>query len=95
MPIENSRSVTRVARSCLNLDRTATATKASRSRKIQHHHIGTLVDSFQDDFAAVWGEVEIANIEVGRKIRQLPFRGCVQVDEPEILVLDLSPQDQE
>ncbi len=95
MPIENSSSVIRVARSCLNLDRTATATKASRSRKIQHHHVGTLLDSFQDHFPAVWGEVEIANIEVGRKIRQLPLGARVQVDEPEILVLNLSPQDQE
>jgi hypothetical protein len=94
MLIENSSSVIRGARSYLNLDRTATATKASRSRKIQHHHIGTLLDSFQDDFPAVWGEVEIANIEVGRKIRQLPLGARVQIDEPEILMLYLSPQDQ-
>ena len=38
---------------------------------------------------------KVANIKIGREIGQLPLNSRFQVDEPEILVLNLSPQQHE
>ena len=54
-----------------------------------------LLHSFEDDFTAVWGNVEGANIEVGREVGQLSLGTRLQVYEPEILVLNLSSQEHE
>ena len=63
--------------------------------EIQEHHIRALLHSFEDNFAAIRGDVEVANIEVRREVRQLPFRACLEVDDPEILVLNFSSQKNE
>jgi hypothetical protein len=65
------------------------------SGEIKQHDIRAFLHSFEDDFTAVWGDVEGLNIEVGRKVRQLPLIASVEVDEPEILVLHLSSQEHE
>ena len=40
----------------------------SRSRKIQQQHIGALLHSFEDNFAAIWGDVEVVNVEVSGQV---------------------------
>ena len=62
----------------------------SPSGEIQHHHIGTLLHSFEDDFLAVRGDIEVANVEVRREVGQLPLGTRLQVDEFEIFVLNFS-----
>jgi hypothetical protein len=63
-----------------------------RPGQIQQHQVGALLQSFEDDFAAVRGEVEIAHVEVGRKVGQLPFRPRIEIDAPKILMLNLSTE---
>ena len=36
--------------------------------EIEQHHIRMLLLSFEDNFTTVWGDVEVANVEVGRKV---------------------------
>ena len=64
-------------------------------RQVQQDDIGALLRSFQDNFAAVWGDVEVANIEIRSEIGQLPLGGGPEVDEPEILVVNLSAKQHE
>jgi len=42
--------------------------------EIHQHHLRMLLHSFEDNFRAVCGNVEVANIKVGREVSQLPFR---------------------
>src|SRR6266498_1997365 len=42
---------------------------------------------------AIWRDVEVAHVEVGREVRELTLRAGFQVEQPEILVRDLSSQD--
>jgi hypothetical protein len=60
------------------------------SGEIEQHHIRALLHSFEGNFAAVRRDVEVANVEVGRKVGQLPLGARLQVDEPEILMVNLS-----
>jgi hypothetical protein len=64
-------------------------------REIQQHHIRALLHSFEDNFTAVWGDVEVANVEVTSEVSQLSLGARLQVDEPEILMLNLSSQEHE
>jgi hypothetical protein len=66
-----------------------------RSGQIQQHQVGAFLHSFEDNFAAVRREIEVAHVEVGRKARQLPLGPRVKIDEPQILVLNLSPKEDE
>jgi hypothetical protein len=50
---------------------------------------------FEDNPAAIWGDVEVANVKVRSEFGQLPLGARLEVDEPEILVLNLSSQEQE
>jgi hypothetical protein len=54
-------------------------------RKIQHHHVGTLLHAFKYNLTAIRGDVEIANVEAGSEVRQPPSDAGLQVNEPEIL----------
>ena len=36
--------------------------------KIQQDHVGALLHALKDNFTTVWGEVEVANVEVGREV---------------------------
>src|SRR5262249_3191349 len=63
--------------------------------KIQQHHVRALLCSFEDNFMAVWGDVEIANVEVRTKIGQLPLSAVLQVKQPKILMLDLPAEQHE
>jgi hypothetical protein len=38
------------------------------SGKIQEHHIRTFLYSFEDNFVAVWGDVEVSNVEFWREV---------------------------
>src|SRR5882724_12842003 len=42
---------------------------------------------------SVWRDVEVANVEVGSEVGQLALCTRLQIDQPEILVLNLSPQE--
>ena len=61
-----------------------------RPGEIEQGYIGEVLEAFEDDFAAVGGNIEVANVEVGRKVGQLAFGACVEIDEPEIFVLNFS-----
>ena len=65
------------------------------SREIEQDHIRVLLHSFQDNLAAVWRDVEVANVKVGRDVGQLPLGARLQIDEPEILMLNVSSQEHE
>jgi hypothetical protein len=65
------------------------------SREIQQHYIRALLHSFEDNFATVWRDVEIANVEFGSEVGQPPLGTRLQIDKPEILVLNLSSQQHE
>ena len=52
-----------------------------------------LLHSFENNFMAVGGDVEVANVEVGRKVGQLSLCTCLEIDEPEILVLNVSSEE--
>ncbi len=49
-------------------------------REIQQGHIRTLLRSFEDNFTAIWGNVEVANVEVRGEVGQLPLGTRVQID---------------
>jgi hypothetical protein len=42
---------------------------------------------------AVWRDIEVPNVKVGREVGQLPLSTRLQVDEPEILMLNFSSQE--
>ena len=51
-------------------------------REIQQHYIRALPHSFKYDFTTVRGDVEVADIEVGSNIRQLPLGTGRQFADP-------------
>ena len=63
--------------------------------EIQHDYVGTVLHSLQDNFMAVWRNVEVVDFEVGRQVGQLSLSACLPVDNPEIFVLYFSPQNHE
>ena len=65
------------------------------SREIQQHHIRTLLGSFEHNFSAIRRNVEVANVEIRSEVGQLPLSTRLQVNPPEILVLNLSSQEYE
>src|SRR6266851_5554980 len=71
----------------------AGAFRGLRPGEIQEHHIRKLLHSFEDNFTSVWRDVEVANVEVGSEVGQLVLCTRLQVDQPKILVLNLSSQE--
>src|ERR1700719_198003 len=65
------------------------------SGQLEQNHIGEVLLSFEDNFTAVWGDVEAVNVEVGSEVGELPFGARLQINEPEILMLNLSSQEYE
>ena len=65
------------------------------SGEIQQRHIGALLHSFEDNFTTIRRDVEVANVEVGSEVGQLPLDARLQVDEPEVFMLNLSSQEHE
>ena len=63
--------------------------------KIQQGDVRALLLSLENNFMAVCGNVKVANIEVGRQVGQLALGACLEVDEPEILMLNLASQNHE
>src|ERR1700733_3532505 len=63
--------------------------------KIQHDYVGTVLHPLQNNFMAVWRNVEVVDFEVGSQVGQLPLSACLPVDNPEIFVLYFSPQNHE
>jgi Sodium:dicarboxylate symporter family len=66
-----------------------------RPGEVQKHDFRVFLHSFKDNFVAIWGDVEVAYVEVGSEVGQLPLGACLQVDPPEILMLNLSSQEHE
>ena len=52
------------------------------SGEIQQHNIRALLHSFEDNFTAVWGDIEVANVEIGSELGQLPLDAGVKFDRP-------------
>ncbi len=50
------------------------------SPEFQQHHIGVFLDTFENNVAAVWRNVEIANVEIGGEVGQLALGARLQVD---------------
>jgi hypothetical protein len=44
------------------------------------------MNSFEDRFTSIRGNVEVVNIELGREVGWLPLRARRQIDQPEILM---------
>jgi len=65
---------------------------ALRSHEIQQCNIRAILHSFKHDFVTIWRQIEVANIEAGRQISQLPFSSGIQVYKPKVFVMDLSSQ---
>jgi hypothetical protein len=63
-----------------------------RLGKIKQNYIRVSLHSFQNYFAAIPGNVKVANVEVGSEVGQLALCARLQVNEPEILMLDFSSQ---
>ena len=63
--------------------------------QIQQDYVRALLHPFEDDFTTVRGDVEVANVKVGREVGQLPLGARLEVDEPEILMLNVSSQEHE
>ena len=61
--------------------------------EIQQHYVGVLLRSFEDNFAAVWRDIEVANVEVGSDVGQLPLGARLEIDEPEVLMLNIPSQE--
>ena len=68
---------------------------ASALRHIQRHDVRLLLRALDDRFAAVGRDVEVANLEGRREIGQLSLGAGLQIDEPQVLVLDLAAQEHE
>ena len=66
-----------------------------RPREVEQDHIRALLHALEDNLTAVRGEGEVSNIEFGREVVQLPLGSGVHVNQPEILMLNLSAQDKE
>src|ERR1700722_9878609 len=64
-----------------------------RPGQIQQYDIRVLLHSLEYDFTAVGGYVEVANIEVGSQVGQLPLGAGLEIDEPEIFVLNFSTKE--
>ena len=65
----------------------------SPPRQIQHHHVRTLLEAFEDDFTSVGRTIEVPNVEVRSKVGQLAFETSLQVDKVEVLVMQLPSQE--
>ncbi len=65
------------------------------ARKIKQRNVRAILYAFQNKFVAVGGDVEVANVEIRWEISQFTFGPGVQVDEPQILMFDVSSQDHE
>jgi hypothetical protein len=63
------------------------------SWEIEDGNVGALLCSFEDDLLAVWGDIKVADIEIGREVSELALGAGVEVQEPEILVFDLTVQE--
>jgi len=63
--------------------------------EIQQHYVGVLLRSFEDNFAAVWRDIKIANVKVGGDVGQLPLDARVEIDEPQVLMLNIPSQEHE
>jgi hypothetical protein len=61
--------------------------------QIQQHQIGTLLHSFQYNFATVWGDVKVLHVEAGRKVGQLPLDTRIKINPPQIFMLNVSSQE--
>jgi hypothetical protein len=62
----------------------------SARTSIDQPDVGVLAHAIEDDLPAVGSEVEVTNREVQTEVGQLAFGPVFEIDEPEVLVLDLS-----
>ena len=67
------------------------AAPASSSRQLDQHDIGLPLHLLQHDLTPVGRDVEVAHVEVWREVGDPALRAGLQIDQPEILVPDLSP----
>ena len=71
------------------------AAETSAPRALDHDDVGGLVHLFEDGFAAVWSNVEVAHVELPVEVGELTLRSGRQVDHPQILVSDFASQHDE
>ena len=63
--------------------------------EIHEHHVRPVLHSFEDNLAAISGDVKLSNVKACSEISQLPLGATLQVNEPEILMQHLSSQKHE
>jgi hypothetical protein len=63
------------------------------SGEIQQHYVRALLCALENDFATVCGDVEVADVEIGREIGQLSLGARIQIDEPEVLMFNFTSEE--
>src|SRR5215207_1074703 len=66
--------------------------RASAAGALDHDDVGGLVHLFENRFATIGGNVEVAHVELATEACELALRPRDQVDRPQILVSDLPAQ---
>ena len=61
--------------------------------QIKKNDIRLLLNSFENNVTAVRGDVEIANIKIDGQVGNLPFGTRIEVNRPEILMLNIASQE--
>jgi hypothetical protein len=64
-------------------------------RPVNHDHLQAGLDAVEHDFRAACGHVEIAHFLVRGQLREEVFGAGGQIEQPEVLVPDLTVQDDE
>ncbi len=64
-----------------------------RSRQIQQHYVRAILHAFENNITTVGRDIKVANIELMTESRQLSLRTRLHIDEPQILMSNLSSQE--
>ena len=64
-------------------------------RYFEQDDIGLLLHLLQNKLTPVWGDIEVSHLEVWSEIGQLVLDARVQVDQPQILVLEIASRNDE
>lgn len=61
-------------------------------REIKQYDVRSLLYPFEDDVTSIRGYIEVLNIEIGTEVGQLALDAGLKIDEPKILMLNLTAE---
>jgi len=61
-------------------------------REIQKYHIRVLLYPFEDRISAISGDIEVSNVKLRRQMSKLLRLAGLQVDSPQVLMLNRALQ---